>query len=401
MKKVLNQKKIIIITIIAVLIAAGIVINIIKDRIEDKNAIKFSDNLNVEFDSDAKVSNFIDLINGKIIEDTEIDTTSLGEKIVEFKYKNPHNTTKKRNVKINVIDTVKPVTYINSSMTVVKGYNKDLTQVVLSGDNCDSNPRREIVGDYDFNKVGTYNLIFKITDSSNNTTEKPFTLNVVESIKNSETTNASKVKFSDAVNTYKKDDNSLGIDVSEWQGEIDWKKVKEAGCDFVFIRIGYQNGFDGEIKEDKYFKKNIEGALANNIKVGGYFNSYAKTSTETKEQAEWTYNEIKDYNIELPISFDWENWNSFVKCQLSFYDINNMAQTFINTLETRGYKASLYSSKNYLQKIWYASDYENIWLAQHAKKADYEEKYQYWQMCNTGKIDGIYGDVDIDISLNY
>lgn len=401
MKKVLNQKKIIIITIIAVLIAAGIVINIIKDRIEDKNAIKFSDNLNVEFDSDAKVSNFIDLINGKIIEDTEIDTTSLGEKIVEFKYKNPHNTTKKRNVKINVIDTVKPVTYINSSMTVVKGYNKDLTQVVLSGDNCDSNPRREIVGDYDFNKVGTYNLIFKITDSSNNTTEKPFTLNVVESIKNSETTNASKVKFSDAVNTYKKDDNSLGIDVSEWQGEIDWKKVKEAGCDFVFIRIGYQNGFDGEIKEDKYFKKNIEGALANNIKVGGYFNSYAKTSTETKEQAEWTYNEIKDYNIELPISFDWENWNSFVKCQLSFYDINNMAQTFINTLETRGYKASLYSSKNYLQKIWYASDYENIWLAQYAKKADYEEKYQYWQMCNTGKIDGIYGDVDIDISLNY
>lgn len=286
-------------------------------------------------------------------------------------------------------------------MTVVKGYNKDLTQVVLSGDNCDSNPRREIVGDYDFNKVGTYNLIFKITDSSNNTTEKPFTLNVVESIKNSETTNASKVKFSDAVNTYKKDDNSLGIDVSEWQGEIDWKKVKEAGCDFVFIRIGYQNGFDGEIKEDKYFKKNIEGALANNIKVGGYFNSYAKTSTETKEQAEWTYNKIKDYNIELPISFDWENWNSFVKCQLSFYDINNMAQTFINTLETRGYKSSLYSSKNYLQKIWYASDYENIWLAQYAKKADYEEKYQYWQMCNTGKIDGIYGDVDIDISLNY
>ncbi len=401
MKKVLNQKKIIIITIIAVLIAAGIVINIIKDRIEDKNAIKFSDNLNVEFDSDAKVSNFIDLINGKIIEDTEIDTTSLGEKTVEFKYKNLHNATKKRNVKINVIDTVKPVTYINSSMTVVKGYNKDLTQVVLSGDNCDSNPTREIVGDYDFNKVGTYNLIFKITDSSNNTTEKPFTLNVVESIKNSETTNASKVKFSDAVNTYKKDDNSLGIDVSEWQGEIDWKKVKEAGCDFVFIRIGYQNGFDGEIKEDKYFKKNIEGALANNIKVGGYFNSYAKTSTETKEQAEWTYNEIKDYNIELPISFDWENWNSFVKCQLSFYDINNMAQTFINTLETRGYKASLYSSKNYLQKIWYASDYENIWLAQYVKKADYEEKYQYWQMCNTGKIDGIYGDVDIDISLNY
>lgn len=99
MKKVLNQKKIIIITIIAVLIAAGIVINIIKDRIEDKNAIKFSDNLNVEFDSDAKVSNFIDLINGKIIEDTEIDTTSLGEKIVEFKYKNPHNTTKKKKCK--------------------------------------------------------------------------------------------------------------------------------------------------------------------------------------------------------------------------------------------------------------------------------------------------------------
>ena len=100
---------------------------------------------------------------------------------------------------------------------------------------------------------------------------------------NTTTTNKNNKQFSDIVEKYCQSDNkytSAGIDVSSWQGDIDWKKVKEAGCDFAFIRVGYQNGRNGEISEDKYFKANIENAISNNIKVGIYFYSCAQTIEE-------------------------------------------------------------------------------------------------------------------------
>ena len=82
---------------------------------------------------------------------------------------------------------------------------------------------------------------------------------------------------------------------------------------------------------------------------------------------------------------------------MSFYDINNIAQKYIETLENSGYTGSLYSSKQYLERIWYTSKFENIWLANYINKTTYSGAYQTWQCSNTGLIDGINGDVDIDI----
>ena len=100
----------------------------------------------------------------------------------------------------------------------------------------------------------------------------------------------------------------------------------------------------------------------------------------------------------MPVAFDWEEWNSFADYKLSFYGISKLADAFINVFKDNGYDGILYSSKNYLETIWHQELFPNIWLAQYANTATYNKSYNYWQMCNTGRIDGIKGDVDIDLA---
>ena len=407
-KLMIGIKAIICCTILFIIIIS--IKNIIRDKKEDKTALTLKDNLQTEFLSDVKVSTFIEHLNGTLISDDKIDTTSLGTKTVKVNYKNTRGKKKHKSYQITIVDTEKPKIFLSSStVSVQKGYNKNIINLFLSGDNCDSNPERQIIGNYDLNTPGTYDLTFEIKDASGNKESKNFKLKVNEISKNSSstttnnttTTNKNNKQFSDIVEKYCQSDNkytSAGIDVSSWQGDIDWKKVKEAGCDFAFIRVGYQNGRNGEISEDKYFKANIENAISNNIKVGIYFYSCAQTIEETQEQAKWTIEKIKSYNISLPVAFDWEEWNSFADYKLSFYGISKLADAFINVCKDNGYDGILYSSKNYLETIWHQELFPNIWLAQYANTATYNKSYNYWQMCNTGRIDGIKGDVDIDLA---
>ena len=162
------------------------------------------------------------------------------------------------------------------------------------------------------------------------------------------------------------------------------------------IRMGYQTDYDGECKVDPYFIANITGAKEAGLPVGLYFYSYAKNVNQAKEQAEWVKENIKKYEIDLPIAFDWESWSSFNTTGMSFYTINKAANTFLDILKEAGYEGMLYSSKNYLEKIWYPTKYD-IWLAQYNNKVTYEGEYSIWQMCDTGKIAGINEPVDIDI----
>lgn len=105
---------------------------------------------------------------------------------------------------------------------------------------------------------------------------------------------------------------------------------------------------------------------------------------------------MKNYKLDLPVAFDWESWSSFNTTGMSFYTINKSANEFLRVLEDAGYKGMLYSSKNYLERIWDKTEYET-WLAQYNTKATYNGEYSIWQMCDTGIVDGIKGDVDIDI----
>lgn len=354
------------------------------------------DNMTLEFNDTKKVSDYIESINGKIVNDYNIDSTKLGKKKIEFKFINDDNIELNYSYDIEVVDTIPPVVWLDNSYSVAKGSKDSLLDDILCGDNYDNNPKCEIIGEYDLNSVGTYPLLFKASDNSNNITEKEFNLKVYEPSKSNNSSNKTKTYFSDIVRNYKTNDTKIGIDVSAWQGDIDFEKIKDTGVDFIIIRVGSKKRDNGEYFLDSKFRQNIENANKLGIDVGIYFYSYASSSKEAIKDARWVIKQIKDYKVNLPIAFDWEDFGNYNSYNLSFFNLTNMAEDFIKTLEKAGYKGMLYGSKNYLEKIWLPTKYD-IWLAHYTKETSYQGKYRIWQKCNDGVIDGINGAVDIDI----
>lgn len=395
------KKKIIIIIVLVILFTSFIIFGIyLYNYLKVKNAkieVTLIDNLKLEFNDKKHVSDFIKDINGKIVGDYIIDSTKLGNKNIKFNFINDDNIKVKYDYNIEIVDTVKPVVWVGSSYTVLKGSDIDLAKKIMCGDNYDNKPKCSIEGNYDLNSVGKYNLVYKAVDNSGNENNWPFTLNVVEPQQNTNT-NYKKVntKFSDVVDAYKTDNTKIGIDISQWQGDVDFEKIKNAGVEFVMIRVGYQKGIDGEYVIDPKFERNIKEANKYKIKAGIYFYSYANSEKRARSDAKWVLKQIKDYKIDYPIAFDWEEWNNFNEFNLSFFGLTNMANVFIEEVENKGYNGMLYSSKSYLESIWLDNELD-IWLAHYTKQTDYKGDYKMWQLCDNGLIDGINSDVDIDI----
>ena len=367
-----------------------------------KNAkieIVLKDDLDIEFLSDAKVSDFIESINGKIIDDKKIDTTKVGTQEVVFKFINEDNIELESSYKINVVDVTPPLVWLNSTYNVNVGSEDTLVDDILCGDDFDSNPTFEIVGDYNMDEAGYYDLVFKATDSSGNVTEKEFTLNVrvpSGSSGSSSSGTRSRTEFADVIAEYKTENTEIGIDVSKWQGDIDFDALKSAGVEFVIIRVGTADGIDGEYLLDSKFKQNIEGANKAGIPVGIYFYSYANSKDRAIADAKWILKQIEGYQVDLPIAFDWENWSFYNEFNLSFFGLTDMANSFLSVVEDAGYEGMLYSSKTYLENIWLNTDYP-VWLAHYTSKTNYAGAFSYWQLCNNGRVSGINGDVDINI----
>ena len=389
------KKKWILLGTVCMILLIGSIGYLFKEKKEDAEAVTLVEHRTVPFGEEVYVSDFIQEIKGTITDNARIDTTSIGEKEVTVTYINYNNKKKQMIYTIEVIDEEAPIIMLGDSYTVKVGYQKELTNVIFSGDNCDDNPIRKIEGDYDLNEIGSYPLTFIVTDASGNETKKDFVLNVVENEEN-ESNTAEEKQFADILENYKTENTKIGIDVSKWQEEIDWQKVKEDGVEFVILRIGYQDGIKGENRIDPYFYQNIQEAKQAGIPVGVYFYSYASTNEEAEEQAAWIVKHLNDYTLELPIAFDWENWTSFANFEISFYKLNDIANTFLKKIEENGYTPTLYSSKTYLEKIWINKRYKT-WLAHYTNHTNYTEEYYMWQMCETGRVDGINTDVDINI----
>ena len=370
-----------------------------------KNAkieVVLKEDMTAEFNSNVKVSDYIESINGKIIDNYKIDTTKLGVQNIEFKFINDDNIKVSYSYEINIVDTIKPVVWLGSTYSVRKNSDINLTEAILCGDNYDKSPNCYIDGYYDLNTVGNYPLVFKAEDSSGNIEEVKFNLSVYEpssSNSSQKSNDTSYTDFSEVIKNYKTDNNKIGLDISEWQGNINFDKLKDAGVEFIMIRVGGTRGKDGDYFLDDKFKQNISSANKVGIPVGVYFYSYANSSKKAIKDANWVLDQIKDYNVDLPVAFDWEEWGSFNKYHLSFFNLTTMAEDFLNFFEKRGYSGMLYSSKAYLENIWLETDYD-IWLAHYTKQTDYDKDYKMWQLCSNGKIDGIDGYVDIDILYN-
>ena len=203
-----------------------------------------------------------------------------------------------------------------------------------------------------------------------------------------------------AVQTYETNGTSLGIDVSTWQGEIDWKQVKEAGINFAMIRVGYRGTVSGKIGEDRYFERNIKEAIANDINVGIYFFSSAINSKEAKEEAEWIYNKIKDYDITFPVAIDIEVFNEARLKGVSIDQMTENALVFCNYIRSKGYTPMIYSylsAFNYNFKTEKFAN-ERIWLAQFNNRVTYTGRYYMWQYTSNGRVPGINGAVDMDVA---
>lgn len=395
------KKKVVIISsivIVAILIISLIIYFNVR-IVVDNSGFTLKDDLTVNVYSDVKVKDFIKDIDGKIVDNNKIKTTELGKVEVEFIYLNSDNRKRKGVFEVEVKDLEEPLIWLANSYSVRVGDDVNLEDEILCADNYDSNPSCKITGDYDLNTAGNYSLVYEAEDSSGNKESVDFTLNVYEPRSITSGGSSSEVTYTDfnaILEEHKSDDTLVGIDVSKWQGAIDFSKVKEAGAEFVIIRVGSQNGVGEEYVLDPYFKRNIRKALDNDLKVGIYFYSYADSKKEAKKQAEWVIKQIKDYDITLPIAFDFESFTLFNSMNLSLYQLNEVAESYFSTLEDASYDTMLYGSKNYLNAIWKYNT-NKVWLAHYTDETDYDKDYMMWQLCQDGVIDGINGFVDIDI----
>ncbi|MBO4245208.1 MAG: glycoside hydrolase family 25 protein [Bacilli bacterium] len=391
-----------IILIIAIIVTL-FTINHFKSKRQYKealNEVTYVENLQIPFNSETNIKDLISTAKGKVVDNVKVNTTNLGKNTVTYQYLSSNNEEVTLTLDYEVIDITKPTIWLGASYSTTKGSNVDLLEKIMCADDVDDNPKCSIIGDYDLNTVGAYNLVFEAVDGSGNTESKNFVLYVKEPVKSSGNKSGGstiRTPIKEAYDNYKKDDTKIGIDVSEWQGEIDFDALKNAGVEFAFVRVGGTKGIDKEYFLDKQFKRNMEGFNRVGIPVGVYFYSYAATKKSAIKDANWVLEQIKPYKVDLPVVYDWENWSFYNAFNNSFYTLNNNANAFLDTVSKEGYQGMLYGSKTYLDKIWLNIKYP-IWVAQYTNTIlDYRGLYDYLQICDNGKIDGINGNVDIDI----
>lgn len=191
----------------------------------------------------------------------------------------------------------------------------------------------------------------------------------------------------------------VGIDVSKWNGTIDWNAVKNSGVNYVIIRCGYRGSTQGSLVVDPKFTQNIKGATAAGLKVGVYFFTQAIDEREAVEEASMVLEQIKNYKISYPVFLDVEASGGRAD-SISKEQRTAVCKAFCKTIQNGGYTAGIYANKNWLETKLDPSQLAGykIWLAQYAASPTYTGRYELWQYRKNGKVSGISGDVDMNIS---
>ena len=195
-----------------------------------------------------------------------------------------------------------------------------------------------------------------------------------------------------------------GVDVSYYQENIDWEKVKADGMEFAIIRIGYRGyGGAGTLNLDGNFEQNIQGAQKAGLDVGVYFFAQAVNEQEAIEEAEFVLQYLKDYELEMPVVYDPETVleSGARTTGVSREQFTKNAKAFCDTVEKAGYESMIYC-----KMLWQAfeldmselTDYR-IWYADYERHPQTPYHFEMWQYTQEGSVDGINGDVDINIQL--
>lgn len=346
-----------------------------------------------------------------LTEDTQLNYNTIGNHTYTIKYKyNGSIRSYLYDVKYTIVDEVDPI-FINvpSSKTFYVGEasEDDLTKKVSYADNYDSKPTLKIEGDVDFENVGTYNIKYIVTDQSGNETIKNTSVVVKERPTKTETTVSNNeeeeedfVSIEEQIENYKTASTMIGIDVSKWQGDIDFEKVKNAGVEFVILRMGVMKDKDTPLAIDNTFESNYNKAKEAGLKVGIYVYSEADTVDKAVENAKFVIDNLNGDKLDFPVCFDWENWAYFNELEINLHRLNEMYDAFTEELENAGYTTMLYASENYLNNTWLSLKDYTIWAAKYSSKMpsiNAGNEYILWQNTDKGRVDGIEGNVDLDI----
>lgn len=193
-----------------------------------------------------------------------------------------------------------------------------------------------------------------------------------------------------------------GIDISSYSGDVDWKKVKDSGVDFVIVRIGGRGYGDvGALYTDDRALEYIDGAHNAGLKVGGYFFSQAINTEEAVEEADYVKSILGDLKLEFPVAYDWE----IIKDEdartdnVSAAEATNCARAFCDRIIEHGYKTMLYSPS---RELYFKYDLSrladiDIWYCEYSNLPTFYYQFSMWQYSSTGKVDGIDADVDMNI----
>lgn len=192
----------------------------------------------------------------------------------------------------------------------------------------------------------------------------------------------------------------MGIDVSKWNGEIDWDRVQNAGITYAIIRCGYRGSSTGALVEDPYFRKNMQGAINAGLKVGVYFFTQATNEVEAVEEASMALALCDGYRVTYPIFIDTEGAGGNGRADgLDMETRTKVCQAFCETVEDAGYSGGIYGSRNWFRTKLRMDALTGhiIWLAEYREKPIYGGNYHFWQYTSSGNVDGIEGRVDLDI----
>lgn len=200
-----------------------------------------------------------------------------------------------------------------------------------------------------------------------------------------------------------KQDSYPGVDVSSFQGEIDWKKVKASGIRFAMIRLGYRGyGMAGNMVVDEYAKKNLEGAQKAGLEVGAYFFSQATSIDEVDDEIFFFMQTLGDFELTMPIVLDWEYISDTARtANVDAETLTAMQKHFCETMVNFGYNPMVYFNWHLSENSLYLSELEDypFWLALYQNRMTYPFRVEMWQYTCTGRVPGIQGDVDINIYM--
>lgn len=201
------------------------------------------------------------------------------------------------------------------------------------------------------------------------------------------------------------DETTYGIDVSEFQGNIDWTQAAQGDIDFVMVRVGCRSSETGKIEEDRCARYNLQEAAARGLYLGAYFFSTATTEEEAREEAEWTCELLAGYPITYPVAYNCEGFQNESSRQygMSAEERSHLAEVFLDEVEEEGYTGMFYAAKSELENnlLWNTEELElqyRMWVARYslpgAERPDYSGECAMWQYTNQGEIPGVDSLVD-------